>query len=119
VQGNTDQQSHLELEKRVRQILRRFRCSEQDSAGGHDDESNLLPWSERANQIGRGNVRQCPADQSQVSDQDQSTEYRDAREMRRQHDRVDEARFTDGREKGQVLNTLADGHESHAIQVNA
>jgi len=119
VRGERDQQSHFELKKRVGQILRRFRCSEQHSARDHDDESELLPPSQRTNQIGCGNIGQRPAEQSQVRDQDQSAEYRDAREMRRQHNRIHEPRFTDGREKREILNALADEGETHAIQVNA
>lgn len=117
--GDAKQKSHLELEERIRQILRRFRCAEQNSARDHDHESELLPPSQRTNQIGRGNIRQCPADQTQIGDQDQSAEYRNAREMRRQHDGVDEPRFTDGGEERQVLNTLAEGREIHVTQVNA
>jgi len=119
VRGESDQQSHLELKKRVRQILRRFRRAEQDSARNHDDESELLPPSQRANQIGRGNIGQCPAEQSQVRDQDQAPENREAREMGRQHDRIHEPRFTDRCEEREILNALADECETHAIQVNA
>jgi hypothetical protein len=119
VHGESDQQSHLDLKKRVRQILGRFRRTEQDPARDHDDQSELLPLSQRANQVARGNIGQRPAEESQVRDQDQSAEYCDAREMRRQHNWIHEPRFTDGGEEREVLNALADQGEAHAIQVNA
>jgi len=90
VQSKTNQQSHLELKERIRQVFGRFRCAEENPTRSHDDESELLPRPERTNHLGRGNIGQCPPEQPQVRDQDQSAEYRDAREMRRQHDRIHE-----------------------------
>jgi len=116
VRRDTHQQRDFELKKRIREILRCFRCREQDAAGDHDHEAKLLPWSERANHVGSRNVGQCPTQEPQVGDQDQPAEYRDAREMGRQQDRIHESRFTHGGEHGDVLNALADRRETHVIR---
>jgi hypothetical protein len=107
------QQQHLDLEERVGQVFLSLRCAKKPPGGDHHDQPGLLPRPQAANHVLRRNLRQHPAEQPQVGDQDQPAEQRDARQVRRQQDRVRERGLANGREHADVLDNAPDFRKAH------
>ena len=71
---------------------------------GADHLVVAAPLTPRTHHLLDGNVTQKPAEQAQIGEQDEPAEYRDASEMRRKENRVDERRFAHGREQAELLD---------------
>jgi len=122
VRADCTDQRHLDLEERIDQVFAGLRRREQRAAGHHHDEPQLFPRTKSFDDRVNGNIGQRPIKEAEVCEQDQSSEYGDAGNVRRQYDRVNVRGFTDRREYPEVLDSPPDRYQSHrpaAPQVNA